>query len=133
MMMKCSKWARRRSAWSAANSISSLSFLRQTVKVALDAALSVENQVPGAGGGAQIVHGIGNHAAEPAEAVLAADLYATQPSQIVEGGIGNQRLYFGRESVQLNRRKDAVDRSGPVWRIARCHPRGKGSGNQRSG
>jgi hypothetical protein len=69
-------------------------------QVALNASLRVEHQVPRPGVRKQVVHSVGDHSAEPAEAVFAAHGYAPHPSQVVQGGSVNQSLYFCLRRVQ---------------------------------
>jgi len=52
-------------------------------EVALNAPLRIQNQVPRAGVIAQIVDGVGDHPAQPAEPVFSAHFHAPQPAQIV--------------------------------------------------
>src|SRR5579863_6587316 len=78
------------------------------MEIALDATLGIEDQVPGAAAGWQVLHHVGDHAAEPANTVFTANGNAAQPAEVVEGGGGNQRLYFAGSRVQLSRRKRAV-------------------------
>jgi len=70
-------------------------------QVALDASLGVQHQVPCAAIRGQIVHHVGDHAAQPAEAVFSAHGHAPLPAQIVAGRARHQRLYFHGWRVQL--------------------------------
>jgi hypothetical protein len=70
-------------------------------QVALDASLRIQHQVPCAGVGKQIVDRIGDHAAQPAEAVLPAHAHAAQPSQVVQRGALGQCGCFPARLVKL--------------------------------
>ena len=73
------------------------------VQVTLNAPLRIEHQVPGAAIYGQIVHRVCDHAAKPAEAVLAAHRDAPQPAQVVRGSSEGQRRCFPGWRVQLPR------------------------------
>lgn len=79
-------------------------------EVAEDVALDVEHEVPCAGVGEEVVDGVGDHSAQPAEAVGAADGDPAHPAQIVNGGSGGQRRYFHVRRVQpLRGQRSAVN------------------------
>ncbi len=72
-------------------------------QVALNAPLRVQHQVPCIGVAAQVVDGVGDHAAEPAEAVFAAHGCTSEPTQIVRRRAREQRRCFPFRRVQSRR------------------------------
>ena len=95
-------------------------------KVALDATLGVQHQVPCAGVWKQIVYGVGDHSAQPAKTVCAANVYAPQPAKVVNGGSMSERSYFGGGSVKLLWCEGAAicgKTSGRAGRLKHCRKR----------
>ena len=72
--------------------------------VSLDTALSVEDEVIGARVGGQGFDGIGDHAAEPAGSIFAADGDAALPSHVVNCHAFKNRSDFSFGCVQMLRR-----------------------------
>ena len=77
-------------------------------QIALDPPLGVEHQVPRAGVAGQVVHHVGDHAAEPAKSVLSADGDAAEPAQVVTRGVSGQSRRFSFERVQPKRSENTT-------------------------
>jgi len=70
-------------------------------EIALDVTLRIEQQVPRAGVGKEIVDGVGDHSAEPAKSIRSANGHAAHPAEIVDRRPGCQRRRFRFRRVQL--------------------------------
>ena len=75
------------SPWGGGDGSLSLGWFTPHHKVALDAALRIERQIPRSRAGSQVLYHVSDHTAEPTEPVAALDGHAPKPAQIVKGRI----------------------------------------------